>query len=513
MQPPLTIGIITAPDQRIRAWEKRMLEQLLQSPERCTLLFFAQSKQKQQPGLSLLHQLFNRVEKAWFRALPDAWAVEQIPERIAAGEKVTVCDLLYITQDADPAAVDTTLVPLGCWYIRFGEKRYRDAVPAFYHEVMNGENETGIHLCIRRKNEAVPRIAYDGSTALVPFSVRHSSQYAGWKAATLLPDRIATLRATGPAVFFDQYTVPEPGTEQTLPAPGNAQLIRDSLRNLWRYARKRIKPGAGEFSLWLAEKDFTGTAPALKDFQPLPNPPGCFRADPFLVEKDGTQYLFFEEYSHARGRAHIGLMVAEGGGPFREFGTVLETPGHLSYPQVFEWQGQWYLLPETVSENRVLLYRATHFPDKWEPAAALLENTALVDPTLFFHDHTWWLMGTRKADPAGSDNDQLLLYFSDDLLGGPWQPHPQNPVVTRLSSARPAGAVVQIGDHWYRPAQNNAAPVYGYGCTWLRITELSKTIYREEKVWTLDPGPADPLLATHHFTFGRGRMVIDGIAR
>ena len=53
-------------------------------------------------------------------------------------------------------------------------------------------------------------------------------------------------------------------------------------------------------------------------------------------------------------------------GRAQRLGIVLDEPFHLSYPQVFQWQGAWYMTVESAGARRVSLYRATDFPLRWE---------------------------------------------------------------------------------------------------------------------------------------------------
>lgn len=64
-------------------------------------------------------------------------------------------------------------------------------------------------------------------------------------------------------------------------------------------------------------------------------------ADPFLLQRDGQLYLFYETKGAASGRGQIGVAVSgDGGVTFRHLAVVLDAPWHLSYPFVFEHEGQ-----------------------------------------------------------------------------------------------------------------------------------------------------------------------------
>jgi hypothetical protein len=45
---------------------------------------------------------------------------------------------------------------------------------------------------------------------------------------------------------------------------------------------------------------------------------------------------------------------------------VLERSYHLSYPFIFRWGSDIFMIPETSDNRTVEVYRAVEFPGKWE---------------------------------------------------------------------------------------------------------------------------------------------------
>ena len=75
----------------------------------------------------------------------------------------------------------------------------------------------------------------------------------------------------------------------------------------------------------------------------------------------------------AQGRDLLGSELGPEG-PRGDPQTALEREYHLSYPFVFEWEDDVYLIPESTASKRVELYRAESFPDRWSLAGVLLER-------------------------------------------------------------------------------------------------------------------------------------------
>jgi len=160
---------------------------------------------------------------------------------------------------------------------------------------------------------------------------------------------------------------------------------------------------------------------------------------------------------------------------------VLDEPHHLSYPQVFDWAGSTYMIPESNEASAVSLYRASSFPARWEKVSDLITGSLYVDPTVFRHGERWWMFLSNLG------NDVLRLYHSESLERG-WTEHPQSPlIVGDPNTARPAGRVVQHDGRLYRVAQDDY-PIYGRQVLGFEITQLTPTEYAEK------PAANEPLL-------------------
>lgn len=194
-------------------------------------------------------------------------------------------------------------------------------------------------------------------------------------------------------------------------------------------------------------------------------------ADPFLTQRDGRWHLFFEVIPRANHRGGvIAIADSDDAVHWQYGGVVLREPFHLSYPHVFEWEGETYMTPE--SAHGIRLYRCSDFPDDWTYAGDLLPIEG-ADPTPFRFEGRWFLFVYNSPD--------LLRLFFADALSGPYREHPSSPIVTDDTCARPAGRVVIHDGAPLRFAQVGR-PSYGSAVRTFRITELTPTSYREEEV-------------------------------
>ena len=135
--------------------------------------------------------------------------------------------------------------------------------------------------------------------------------------------------------------------------------------NLWHRIWKRIRfyfivdqwiiliaPSTGYKSLsWSNFKSFT---------PPLDR----FWADPFVWFHKNKHYMFIEEVLYSTHRGRIICLTLDKEMNIQSNQIVLERPYHLSYPFLFEYEDQLYMVPETKENNGVEVYRCTHFPDQ-----------------------------------------------------------------------------------------------------------------------------------------------------
>jgi hypothetical protein len=200
--------------------------------------------------------------------------------------------------------------------------------------------------------------------------------------------------------------------------------------------------------------------------------PCAFVADPVLVPHEGGFALFYEAWNTRSDHGDICLSTSPDGVTWSYEGRVLDESCSLSYPTVFEHDGDWYMVPESRELGQLRLYRATNFPRRWVFDRVLLEGARYRDTNVVFHGDHWFLLTV-----AGYGRD-LLVFVADDPRG-PWRPHPGNPVVQDdLDHARGGGSIVPQGGGLLRFTQD-VSPYYGNRVRAVRITRLTPSVYRQ----------------------------------
>lgn len=199
---------------------------------------------------------------------------------------------------------------------------------------------------------------------------------------------------------------------------------------------------------------------------------GTWAADPFFYEVDGEHYLFVELCERKKGKACIAYYkIIDGEAVFQQ--KIIEQSYHMSYPCVFEYNAEHYMIPETSANQTVELYRAKQFPAQWEKVKTLLSGERYVDTTVARYEDGYRAISYRK-----SQHGWVLDVFELDL---------ERYAMKRLDSVqydanvgRPAGGFFEE-KVLLRPAQNGVNR-YGENLILYQVDPCSENAYQEREV-------------------------------
>lgn len=351
-------------------------------------------------------------------------------------------------------------------------------------------------------------------TGANPYSVKLCRSALFWKTLSLIPRQLQALHGLpeqAPRSAAVESDVQWPArANRDLGAPGIAELGLHIARNVQRRARDwALRNFALEpWTLLFHLGDELCTSGG--NFTAITSPKDRYWADPCVVRRNDDFYVFIEEYCYETKRGHISVLAIDRNGIYGQPVRVLEREYHLSYPCVFEDGNNLFMIPES-SENRTIdLYRCLEFPAKWEFVKTLLDDISAVDTTVFHHQGKWWMFTDVVENTGASSCEELFLFHSDDLVDGAWTPHRNNPLVSDVRRARPAGRIFLHEGKLYRPAQDCSVR-YGYAIVLHQITRLSEDHYEEIEVTTIKPTWDRTVVATHTLSYVPGLTVIDAL--
>jgi len=196
-----------------------------------------------------------------------------------------------------------------------------------------------------------------------------------------------------------------------------------------------------------------------------------YRADPFGLWHEGFLFVFVEQFDYRDAHGVIDVIVLDRALRLVKTATVLREAWHLSYPFVFRWDGNIWMLPEASASGALHLYRAIDFPWDWQRVRTFALDAPAIDATPIEHEGKWWLF----YSPAGTARDRLSklhLAWADTPLG-PWKPHPANPVYEDELGARPGGTPFRHNSKVVVPLQSCVLS-YGTSLRFLSLANLSE---------------------------------------
>jgi len=400
------------------------------------------------------------------------------------------------------------LARYGIWSFHHDdEERYRGLPPCFW-EIYNGDSVTGAILqrLTERLDGGIVLKKGFWSTEKGSYAKNIDQSYyesARWPAQVCIDIRNGTT---------DYIDAPPSQTKAPIHyAPNNLQVLSFLIKTL-RYRLTSKWRALFRHEQWNIGIGYESIDTFLKpDHKPkihwFPTPKRSkFLADPFGIVKNGKITVLCEDFDYGPGKGIISSIELIDKAASYRCKPAMDSPYHMSYPYLFEHQGEIYCTPETHQAREISLYKAQEFPYSWIKIGTLIQNIAGVDPTVFPYEGHWWLTCTDQEQ--GPDSNLFIWYAPDPL--GPWKPHASNPVKTDVRSARPAGTPFIYNGNLYRPAQD-CSRTYGGRIVLNRVIRLTPTEFKEESAGVIEPYTNSPFPHGLHTISSIGNFtLVDG---
>jgi hypothetical protein len=485
--------------------------------------------------------LFNKLDPSFGKLEVDAFKLKDIYQLLPHMPSITVKPIQKISSDYfdkdDIAQIKSmnvdvlirlgfgilrgdvlTCTKYGVWSYHHADNRINRGRPAGFWEVMENWPEIGSILQILTEDVCGGKVLYRSYslTETISFIENKNSRYL--KSLSFIPRKLKELHELGEEKFLSRINRdnqhPEFYSRKFYTHPRTIEFI---LLYFYFFSRLVWKRLGFKFYLeqWLLlyriDRSIEFSSSFWK-FKTIIPPKDRFWADPFVIFKDDTYFIFIEEYMYKTRKGHISCLRMDKKGNYSMPEKIIEKPYHLSYPFVFIYDNEYYMIPETTSNRTVDLYKCVEFPNKWEFKETLINNIYAFDVTLLNKDGKWWLFATVIENKGAPSTDELFLFFSSKLFSGHWTPHPMNPIVSDVRSARPAGNIFSYNQNIYRPSQNSSKQ-YGYGMKINQIVTLTEYEYKEVCVNEVEPLWDKKIFGCHTFNYAEGLTVIDGLTK
>lgn len=507
-------------------WRRRLVDEVSEDEnlDLCCILN-ATDRPAVQTGIAsrLLH-LFERIERRFF--LPKHLTNPQGSDRVLSEtatldisrENLELADTLEAVSELD---VIVSLVPIDAefakaiakhstiWAIAAGQSGDTSQAHFGFWEMFNQDGISSLSLL---------EIYGDGAVRLAQSTVQQQFCYARNKSFLLekstplvlrelrrraspdyhQPEIVETALGSAPASVSIGDVI---GYVARLAANLAPKVYKALLRKTGRrFNRWSLFVGTGNFDPQLMSKASESHSPANE-----------FWADPFLFRKPGggDVFVFFEnfEFSTGRGKISVGRLQDR---QVIYLGDALVTPYHLSYPFIYAYEDDIYMIPETAQSRQVEIWKAVDFPLGWTLHKTVLQGSSCADTTIFEHNGSWWMFTSISIDGFDDHCSELHVFKVDSPLLNEIEPHELNPVITDARTARNAGRIAVRDGKLTRLAQNNAHH-YGYGFSLMEIEHLSLKEYREKCLYSAEPGFAPGIGSTHHLDELDSIHIFDGL--
>lgn len=202
-------------------------------------------------------------------------------------------------------------------------------------------------------------------------------------------------------------------------------------------------------------------------------------ADPFVFEHNEQLYVFYEAYDLVEKIGKLGYSVLMDG-KFSDPKIIIEEKCHLSFPCIFENDGEIFIMPESSGDYDLKLYRASSFPNRWEIVKKVLPDVFACDSIFLNYNADKYLLTNEMfhntpngKSPACWVKNYLYkvdgLNFSDVGIK----------VAEGDYGTRNAGAMLSINGKAFRIGQDCRNSTYGYG---LILSEIKSIAPYEEEI-------------------------------
>lgn len=241
-----------------------------------------------------------------------------------------------------------------------------------------------------------------------------------------------------------------------------------------------------------------------------------YLADPFLTRFGGGAHVFCEHFDPLTNLGRIVVAAIDPKtGAASSIRDALTRPYHLSYPSLFEHEGELFMVPECHANRSIDIYVCEEFPHRWALKKRVAYGVDAADSALVRREDHVYLITSLRVEARPGRRLSIYSTSASAFPCGPWGAHPINdsPSIDEMcanQSGRSAGALFAHAGALIRPSQRNR-DYYGQAIDFHRVDELTPRAYVETRL--TDPPISFPRAlagrSMHHVTFDDGLVVVD----
>ncbi len=211
-------------------------------------------------------------------------------------------------------------------------------------------------------------------------------------------------------------------------------------------------------------------------------------ADPIPFFYKGKYYVFMEVFDKAKNKGYIGLSSFNTEGKLKKPIKIIEEPFHMSFPNVFEYKGEIYMVPECSAAEQIRIYKMENENIyKWSLYYAFEGEKNITDIAVYVgKDLNLFFLASR----VNTDNlyqSRLELFKIVELE------NINNICMHRLWKQKEYTYSVRNGGNFIhkeeliRVVQHSSKDVYGKFITLNKVSRLNETGIQEEVIRKISP--------------------------
>ena len=239
----------------------------------------------------------------------------------------------------------------------------------------------------------------------------------------------------------------------------------------------------------------------------LKNPKNSFLADPFIIEHNKENYIFVEEYNFKIKKGVVSVYKIFKNNSQR-VGVAIEENFHLSFPFIFEYESNYFMVPETSEAKEIRIYKCEEFPLKWKHEKSIFKNVRSVDPIIFKHNNLWWLMTSFSSTGHGIESELQIFYSENGPLTNKWISFKKNPVIIDPALGR-NGGFLRKNNKIFRVAQSFGFNTYGENIHIQEIITLNQDNFVVKNFARINLEFSENLFGMHHLNNNNNFTVYD----
>ena len=230
-------------------------------------------------------------------------------------------------------------------------------------------------------------------------------------------------------------------------------------------------------------------------------------ADPFIFKvNEDTIEVLVEEFEYLSNKGRICKIIVS----LKDFKLLKVIPllildTHLSYPAIYEINGEKYVCPENCSSGSVKMYQ---LKDDNLINPCVLINEPLIDVQIKEINGSFYAFGVKHIKGLGlTETKELRIYKSSEFLG---EYKYIQTIENKLCEERGAGHFIQLDDNLIRPAQCCEGGFYGKEIIFYLVSETNG-MFEEKEIFRMSGDFWKRWgLGMHQFHSDDGFTVVDG---